>query len=136
MTPGRRGGTRGFTLLEVLVALAVMGVVLGALARIGGVSARSGKVVVDNVETVLAEEQLALGVIGQIRRGQIPDMPDPLVMRMERSAGFSDRQRQELAARGVELVNVALVSTRTGRTAWHGQLLLPARLLAKEGGGQ
>lgn len=126
-----RDGIRGFTLLEVLVALSVMGIVLAALAQIGGVTARSGKIFIDNVESRWSEEQLAIGVVEQLKLGRVPDIPEPLALQAAGNPDLSDDQKEELDRRGLDLVDVTLVSTRSGRTAWQGQLLVPSNFLTE-----
>jgi prepilin-type N-terminal cleavage/methylation domain-containing protein len=126
-----RNGLRGFTLLEVLVALSVMGIVLAALAQIGGVTARSGKIFIDNVESSWTEEQLAIGVVEQLKLGRAPDIPEALALRAASNPDLSDDQRDELERRGLDLVDVTLVSTQSGRTAWQGQLLVPSNFLTE-----
>jgi prepilin-type N-terminal cleavage/methylation domain-containing protein len=126
-----RSGLRGFTLLEVLVALSVMGIVLAALAQIGGVTARSGKIFIDNVEAGWTEEQLAIGVVEQLKLGRAPEIPEALALKAVSNPDLSSDQRDELGRRGLDLVDVTLVSIRSGRTAWQGQLLVSSTLLAE-----
>lgn len=130
-TRAGRSGPRGFTLLEVLVALTVMGIVLAALAQIGGVTARSGKVFIDDVEAGWTEEQLAIGVVEQLKLGKAPEVPEELVLNVSSNPDLSGDQRDQLDKRSLDLVDVALVSVRSGRTAWQGQLLVPSNLLAE-----
>jgi general secretion pathway protein I len=67
-----RTGTAGFTLIEILVALALLGLVIGAIASVLSNSAH-GYAAADNVQTALslAEEKLeTAGVTGPLRVGQ------------------------------------------------------------------
>ena len=67
-----RAGSAGFTLLEILVALALLGLTIGAIAGVLGNSAR-GYAAADNVQTALslAEDKLqSAGVTEPLRAGR------------------------------------------------------------------
>jgi len=67
-----RAGTAGFTLIEILVALALLGLTIGAVASVMSNSAR-GYTAANNVQTALslAEDKLeSTGVTGALRAGQ------------------------------------------------------------------
>ncbi len=67
-----RAGSAGFTLIEILVALALLGLTIGAIAGVLGNSAR-GYTAADNVQTALslAEDKLeSAGITGGLRVGQ------------------------------------------------------------------
>jgi len=72
-TNGRSGtGSAGFTLIEILVALALLGLTIGAIASVLGNSAQ-GYTAADSAQTALslAEDKLeSAGVIGPLRVGQ------------------------------------------------------------------
>ena len=132
--PIKAGNVSGFTLLEVLVALGVMGIVFAGLVQIGGVSAKSA----DAIETAIlrqwGDEASARIYLGSLHAGvELEGESGGVVATrvISRSLGQDDRAR--LNAAGWELYTIRMTSSGAGQMVWEVETLL--RTGAGEEGG-